>query len=603
MNWVVGMSKILNIAVLPGDGIGREVMTAALPIFKALHLPVKLTLSDIGWSCWQETGNPIPDKTWRLIQASDATLVGAITSKPPREAFAELRDALKKGNPRYVSPLIQLRQQLDLFANVRPCFNLIDKKTPFNCCIIRENTEGLYAGFDFHPLPPALKLLLNEHEFMRETPSEELSCTLRLQSKAGLLRLFKFAFQYAQSNNLTRVSFADKPNVLRQSSAFAREIFESVAALYPHLKADILNVDAVAYWLIKRPETFGVIVAENMFGDLLSDVGAAVMGGLGFAPSANIGPMGCYFEPVHGSGPQIKTHRANPSAMFLTISLLLKQFGMIEPAEKIRQAVIKVVQQGRYITYDLGGSSATLEMADAIIAATNPRSTVKIKMKSQNIDEQIRALHAFSGTEISDALDACGIEGALPHIKPLNPGKKLIGPAYTIQYTPYKKMGDTFRPAADYIDHVPAQSVVVIDNQSCIDCTVWGGILSQAALIKGISGTIVNGAVRDVNLIRELEYPVFCIDTFMRSGKNRVYKSQEQCPLLIHGITISPGDLIFADLHGVLVIPIERVEEIIHKAYTIQKTEKKIIRAINAGTRLDQARAEHHYDQPWLDNI
>ena len=603
MHWVVGMNKILNIAVLPGDGIGREVMAAVLPIFETLNLPVKLTLGDIGWSCWQETGNPIPGETWRLIQASDATLVGAITSKPPREAFAELSDALKKEPPRYVSPLIQLRQQLDLFANVRPCFNLIDKKNPFNCCIIRENTEGLYAGLDFHPLPPTLKLLLNEHEFMRETPSEELSCTLRLQSKAGLLRLFNFAFHYAQSNNLNRVSFADKPNVLRQSSAFAREIFESVAALYPHLKADILNVDAVAYWLIQRPETFGVIVAENMFGDLLSDVGAAVMGGLGFAPSANIGPMGCYFEPVHGSGPQIKTNRANPSAMFLTISLLLKQFGMIEPAEKIRQAVIKVVQQGRYITYDLGGSGSTIEMADAIIAATRPRSRVKIKMKPQNIDEQISALHTFSSAEIADALDACGVEGALPHIKPLNPEKKLIGPAYTIQYTPYKKRADTFRPAADYIDNVPAQSVVVIDNQSCIDCTVWGGILSQAALIKGISGTIVNGAVRDTNLIRALEYPVFCIDTFMRSGKNRVYKSQEQCPLMIHGICISPGDLIFADFDGVLVIPIERVEEIIHKAYHIQKTEKKIIQAINAGTPLEQARAEHRYDQPWLDNL
>ena len=584
---VVNMNKVIHIAVLPGDGIGREVMDAALPIFAALDVPVKINIGDIGWSCWQEAGDPVPEHTWQLIREADATLVGAITSKPAREAALDLAPALRHENRTYVSPLIQLRQRLDLFANVRPCFGLLDNKKPFNCCIIRENTEGLYAGFDFHPVPAALKSLIDEQERWQAISSDDLSCSLRLQSKQGLTRLFEFAFQYAETQHMSRVTFADKPNVLRQSSAFARERFESVAGKYPHLKADILNVDAVAYWLVKRPEAFGVIVAENMFGDLLSDVGAAVMGGLGFAPSANIGLEGCYFEPVHGSGPRMKGNTANPSAMFLTIGLLLKQFGYIEQAEKIKQAVKQVVDQGRYLTYDLGGSSSTHEMAQAIISAACDRHFMT-------------QLHQFSSTEISDALDACGVEGALLHIKPLIQGQKLIGPAYTIQYAPYEKTSDSFRSAADYIDHVPAGSVIVIDNLARVDCTVWGGILTQVALAKGIAGTIVHGAVRDINTIRKANYPLWCVDSFMRSGKNRVQKIGEQCPVMISGVTISPGDIMFADEHGVVVIPVRLVDQVIKKALAIQQTEKNIIDAVNGGARLAEARKMHRYDQPWL---
>ncbi len=591
MSCVVNMNRVIHIAVLPGDGIGREVMEAALPIFAALDVPVRLTIGDIGWSCWQKNGDPVPEQTWQLIRDSDATLVGAITSKPAREAWLDLAPVLQDDNRTYVSPLIQLRQQMDLFANVRPCFSLagdnIDDKKSFNFCIIRENTEGLYAGLDFHPVPASLKSLLDEQKRWQAIQPKDLSCTLRLQSKQGLLRLFEFAFQYADTHCLSRVTFADKPNVLRQSSAFARELFESVAAIYPHLKADILNVDAVAYWMIKRPEAFGVIVAENMFGDLLSDVGAAVMGGLGFAPSANIGHDGCYFEPVHGSGPRMKTNSANPSAMFLTIGLLLKHFGYIEQAEKIKQAVKQVIQQGRYLTYDLGGSSSTDDMAKAIISTACDR-------------HPMAQLDHFSSTEISDALDACGVEGALLHIKPLNPGQKLIGPAYTIQYAPYEKTSEGFRPAADYIDNVPAGSVILIDNQARADCTVWGGILTQVALIRGISGTIVHGAVRDVNQIRQANYPLWCVDQFMRSGKNRVHKTGEQCAIIINDVTISPGDIIFADDHGAIVIPVHLVDEVIQKALAIQQTEKNIINAVHGGARLDLARKRYRYEKPWL---
>jgi isocitrate/isopropylmalate dehydrogenase len=356
----------LKIAVLPGDGIGREVTEAALPVFGALKLPVELCEGDIGWSFWCQEGTPLPRRTWKLIAAADTTLVGAVTSKPKREAYVELCEASKKNNLNYISPIIQLRQTLDLYANVRPCSGLQHDKA-FNFCIIRENTEGLYAGFDYHPIPQEVHELLQRHEEWRGVSANDLSVALRLQSKRGLLRLFEFSFSYAKAHGYPRVTLADKPNVLRQSSAFTRQLFEEVAASYPMIKADILNIDAVGLWLVRRPEEFGVIVAENMFGDILSDVGAGVMGGLGLAPSANIGKTASYFEPVHGSAPRLKPNTANPSAMFLTISLLLEHFHYVSEAVKIKQAVGKVIKKGRHITYDLGGSASTTAMANEII--------------------------------------------------------------------------------------------------------------------------------------------------------------------------------------------------------------------------------------------
>ncbi|BCA96783.1 protein DlpA [Legionella antarctica] len=608
----------LKIAVLPGDGIGIEVTHAALPIIKALNLPVQLSFGEIGWSYWQNEGNPFPDKTWQLIAESNSVLLGAITSKPQREAKKELAEKFQKNNLHYISPIIQLRQKLDLFANVRPCFSInnhAEKK--FNFCIIRENTEGLYSGFDFYPIPESIHNLLSNDQHWQSTPVNEISCALRLQSKAGLLRLFNFAFQYANSNGLKRVTFADKPNVLRQSSEFAREIFEKVASLYPYIDADILNVDAVALWMIRRPEEFGVIVTENMFGDILSDVGAGIMGGLGFAPSANIGQKGSYFEPIHGSGPRMRNNSANPSAMFLSISMLLDHFGYQSQAKKIINAVIAVVNKNRVVTYDLGGNATTVDMANAIIdqclncnydlnmdsfSIKNNELKQNILNNGLNMNEHLQKLYSFSSAELSDALDSCGIEGALLNIKPLSPGMKLIGPAYTVQYKSNQKKASAFKNAANYIDSIPAKSVIVIDNNGRSDCTVWGDILTQIAIQKDIAGTVVHGAVRDVEAIRKANYPVYSTAVHMRSGKNRIHKNNEQCPLVINEVTINPGDIIFADDNGVLVIPLNSVIDIMNKANTIKLTENNIKAAIRSGSSLEQARKDYRYDQPWLDD-
>nr|WP_035918507.1 RraA family protein [Legionella fairfieldensis] len=214
---------------------------------------------------------------------------------------------------------------------------------------------------------------------------------------------------------------------------------------------------------------------------------------------------------------------------------------------------------------------------------------------------QYQQLTRFSTTEVSDALDACGVEGALLTIKPLALGHKLVGPAYTIAYLPYEKKPSTFQDAANYIDAVPAHSVIVIDNKGRDDCTTWGDILTQVALHKGIAGTVVHGAVRDVDCIRAANYPLFCTSTYMRSGKNRVYKSSEQHPLVINGVTINPGDIVFADDNGVLIIPHFLLDEIINKAERIKHTEKKIIAAVKGGSSLAQARKNYHYAKPWLE--
>lgn len=595
-------SKKLNIAVLPGDGIGIDVTQAAIPIFNALKIPVNLTLGDIGWSYWQTEGTPIPERTWHLINEADTILLGAITSKPQREARNELTKELQQQKLNYISPIISLRQNLDLYANVRPCFSLKNTNKPFDFCIIRENTEGLYAGFDYHPLPEPILNLLDKNPHWQSIPADEMSCALRLQSTAGLTRLFHYAFQYANTQKMNRVTFADKPNVLRLSSEFAREIFDATANQYPHIHADILNVDAVALWLVRRPEEFGVIVAENMFGDILSDVGAGVMGGLGFAPSANIGTKKCYFEPVHGSAPRIGANKANPSAMFLTISLLLQHFGYEEQAQLIRQSISIIMNKGRFVTYDVGGNASTSDMAKAIIdqclhTLNNVNSG---KHKENLLEAQLHKLHAFNTTEISDALDACGVEGALLNIKPLESGMKLIGPAYTVRYAANAKQSSTFKNAANYIDAVPAQSIIVIDNEGRIDCTAWGALLTKVAIQMDIAGTLVHGAVRDVAFIRAVNYPLFCSGIYMRSGKNRIHKVNEQCPLLINGVTINPGDIIFADDNGALVIPQYLLTDILNKAENIKLTEQNIATAIKEGASLKQARIDYRYDQPWL---
>lgn len=356
-----------NVLVLPGDGIGHEICEAALPAISALELPITLTFGEIGWACWTREGNPVPAQTWGKIADADAVLLGSITSKGKAQAQQALPLPLQQQGIEYVSPVIQLRQKLGLFANIRPVKYVTGDRRPFRCCVIRENTEGLYAGMDFKGVGSEVSGWL-KHPNLDKYGPEEAAWTVRLQTRYGLKRLFQTAFEYARKHRFTRVTFADKPNVMRESGHFAATVFHEVAAHFPEITSDIHNVDAIALWLVRKPHEFGVIVAENMFGDILSDLAAGVVGGLGLAPSANIGSRVAYFEPVHGSAPGMAgLGKANPCAMFYTIALMLEYLGFESQAERLQHAVDLVVRDGKIATYDLGGTASTREMAQAVI--------------------------------------------------------------------------------------------------------------------------------------------------------------------------------------------------------------------------------------------
>ncbi|WP_336288078.1 isocitrate/isopropylmalate family dehydrogenase [Bartonella sp. CB60] len=367
-----------KILVLPGDGIGSEVCDAALMVLEQLKLPIELIYGDIGWECWKKEGNSVPKATWQKIAKSDAILLGTVTNKEQEAALKELEPHLSGRELTYISPVIQLRQKLGLFANIRPVKYITGSRKPFNFCVIRENTEGLYAGLDFRGISAETATWL-KHPNLEKYGLNEAAWAVRLQTRLGLERLFEYSFSYARTYGFKRVTFADKPKTLRESGQFAQEIFERIARNYPEIEAESHNVDVVALWLVQKPGHFGVIVAENMFGNILSDVAAGIMGGLGVAPSANMGNQIACFKPVHGSALYIAgQNKANPSAMLYTTVLLLEYLGFKDAAQQLSDSVDNVIRAGKSVTYDLGGGASTCQMANAVLdAVINPVSVCR----------------------------------------------------------------------------------------------------------------------------------------------------------------------------------------------------------------------------------
>ncbi|EFM28912.1 isocitrate/isopropylmalate dehydrogenase family protein [Streptococcus gallolyticus] len=356
-----------KVAVLPGDGIGKEVIEVCIPIINKLGLDINLIFGSIGWENWVESGNPVPDETWQLISSSDAVLLGAVTSKPKRIALEELKIPIQN-DIEYISPVIQLRQKLNLFANVRPIVAYGGDRN-YEFYIIRENTEGLYSGLDFKPIPSSLKDFICEKNAKFKKLSVDDAATIRIITESGFDRLLKFSSDWAISHGKKEIVIADKPNVFRNSSELIFNLIEKYSKLYPTLNYRVENVDAVAMWMVRRPEKYEVIVCENQFGDILSDVGAAVMGGLGMAYSGNFGMASlAYFEPVHGSAPKyVGLDKANPIAMFLTIAMLVEYLGYIKESQSIKKAVRMAVSNCSFRTFDLSGTASQSESAEYII--------------------------------------------------------------------------------------------------------------------------------------------------------------------------------------------------------------------------------------------
>ncbi|MBN2057044.1 isocitrate/isopropylmalate dehydrogenase family protein [bacterium] len=369
-----------KIAWLPGDGVGLDVSEATLAVLEALRFDAEIIRGDIGWEFWCSEGDALPQRTIDLLKSTDVCLFGAITSKPKQEAENELCAALKGRNMVYSSPIVRLRQLFDLYSNLRPCQalpgNPLNYRDDIDLVIFRENTEGLYAGIEYHPVPEKLmQTLLETHGKMKrfaDVPLDEIAISTRIFTRKGCERIVRAAFEYARENGYPTVTVVEKPNVIRETSGMMVRAARAVAAGYPDIELWETNVDAMCMWLVKNPQDYGVLVSSNMFGDIISDLAAQLVGGLGFAASGNISESYAVFEPTHGSAPKyVGQNKVNPLASFLSARLMLDYLGEKEMAERLFKAVKAVVAEGRVRTYDMGGNSTLTDMRDAVVARIN----------------------------------------------------------------------------------------------------------------------------------------------------------------------------------------------------------------------------------------
>jgi len=364
-----------RIAWLPGDGIGNDVMKAARIILKKMGLDAEYLPGDVGWEFWKSEGNPLPQRTVDLLKNTDCCLFGAITSKPKEEAEAELNPALAGKGYVYYSPIVRIRQEFNLRTNLRPCKaytgNPLNYRDDVDIVVFRENTEDLYAGVEFHPLPSeVMEVLLKHHKRMRKfekTALEDVAVSLRIVTRKAAQNIIRDAFKYAQKHRRKSVTIVEKPNVIRETSGLMIREARKIAKDYSEIELWETNIDAMCMWLIKNPQDYSVLVTSNMFGDIISDLCAQLVGGLGFASSGNIGDDYALFEPTHGSAPKYAgLYKVNPTAMLLATELMLDWLGEADMAQALEFAIAKVIKEGKARTYDMGGKSSTLDVAKEV---------------------------------------------------------------------------------------------------------------------------------------------------------------------------------------------------------------------------------------------
>ena len=327
---------MIKIARIDGDGIGKEVTEAGVAVLESLDLNFDFIEAEAGRECFDKNGTTIPEETIKIARNAKATLFGAITSTPGQK-----------------SPIITLRQELDTYANLRP----IKSFKGINCLfddldflIVRENTEGLYSG----------------NETIDET--EEKAIAQRVITRKASERISRLAFEQAIKLKKESVTCVHKANVLKKTDGVFKESFLKVAKDYPNIRTNDYYVDATAMYLLTKPQEFDVIVTSNLFGDILSDASAGLVGGLGLAPSGNIGDKHGLFEPVHGSAPDIAGNNiSNPIAMILSVSMMLEYLNEDYWAEKVRIACENVLENGKVKTPDLGGTDKTMDVANEVI--------------------------------------------------------------------------------------------------------------------------------------------------------------------------------------------------------------------------------------------
>ena len=387
-----------TIVTMPGDGIGSQVLPEAIRVLDAVGFEADYIHADIGWECWRNEANALPERTIDLLRKHKVGLFGAITSKPKKEAEAELAPALKGKGFQYFSPIVSMRQIFNLDICMRPCLSFpgnplnFIRKTPSGgfeepivaVVVYRQNTAGLYAGVEWTNPPGKVREALSLHPKFKpfdKVPGEDLAISVRIITRSAARRICEAGFRHAAKFGYKSVTICEKPNVLRETSGMMEEIAKEVQKQYPGVALWSTNIDAQTMWLTKNPEDYGVIVASNLFGDVISDAFAGLVGGLGFAASGNIGEEVAVFEPTHGSAPkyaELDPPIVNPIAMVLSAAMMLDHLGETGKAELLRKSIAAVVAEGKVRTYDMmrlpGGAKAiahgaatTTEMTDAIL--------------------------------------------------------------------------------------------------------------------------------------------------------------------------------------------------------------------------------------------
>lgn len=368
------MSKY-KIAWLPGDGIGVEVLEAAKIVLDGLALGAEYIHGDIGWEFWCKEGDAFPLRTIDLLKNVDAAMFGAITSKPVKAAEAELAPELKGKGLVYRSPIVRMRQLFDLYICLRPCIaypgNPLNFREGINLVVFRENTEDLYSGVEFNPVPKELSDTLTKlskpFAAFKDLPADQYAVSCKINTRKSSERIVRSAFEFARRFKRKKVTVVHKANVVRATDGLFFEIAKEVAKNYPEIRMDDANIDAMTMWLLKNPFNYDVLVAPNLYGDIISDLCAQMVGGLGFGCSGNIGDKLAVFEPTHGSAPKYAgQYKVNPIATILAAKMMLDWLGETEKARNLETAVAQVIQEGQVRTYDMGGTSKTLEMAEAI---------------------------------------------------------------------------------------------------------------------------------------------------------------------------------------------------------------------------------------------
>ncbi len=388
-----------TIVSMPGDGIGKTVLPESIKVLNKAGFDAEYVHGDIGWDFWCSEGNALPSRTVQLLEQHKLGLFGAITSKPKWDADAELDPQLKGKGLVYYSPIVTMRQKFALDLCVRPCrsfpgnpLNFVRKgleggfeEPVVDVVIFRQGTEGSYAGVEWTDPPQNVREAFATHPRFKgfaAAKGKDLAISTRIVTRDATRRLLREAFEYAKNFGYKSVTVAEKPNVLRETSGMIEAEAKLMAKEYPGIALWSVNIDAIMMWLTKNPEDYGVFVCENLFGDILSDAFAGLVGGLGFAASGNIGAQFAVFEPSHGSAPKyekLSPSIVNPIAMILSSAMLCDHVGEREKGDRIRGAVAEVVKEGKVRCYDMmrlhggpkvfeKGACTTQQMTEAILA-------------------------------------------------------------------------------------------------------------------------------------------------------------------------------------------------------------------------------------------